>query len=151
QIRVLCKHPSPVFLFAKNRRRVARTVADIHVSIRFRIAQSRRSLQLSFQRRARLVVCSPRAAKGNRFAFLRAISSWITGIHANFVLNTVIHLVTLAESHMLDPRRVGAASPEVARRCSPLGQNSFESFGSFETFGSFMPVTLCRTNDSRCV
>jgi len=27
---------------------------------------------------------------------------------------------------MLDPRRVGAASPEAARRRSPLGQISFE-------------------------
>src|SRR6185503_1816394 len=72
-------------------------------------------------------------------------------VHANFVLNTVMHLVTLARRHMLDPRRVGAASPEAARRRSPLGQISFESFGSFETFGSFMPHTLCRTNDSRCV
>jgi len=39
---------------------------------------------------------------------------------------------------MLDPRRVGAASPEAARRRSPLGHNSFESLGSFETFGSFI-------------
>jgi uncharacterized MAPEG superfamily protein len=49
----------------------------------------------------------------------------------------VLHLVTLGRRHMLDPRRVEAASPEAARRRSPLGQNSFESFGSFQSFGAF--------------
>ena len=43
---------------------------------------------------------------------------------------------------MLDPRRVGAASPEAARRRSPLGQKSFESFGSCESFG---PFTVLKT------
>jgi len=77
------------------------------------------------------------AAKRNRFRVSARKRVSHHSPRASFVLNSVIHLVTLARRHMLDPRRVGAASPEVARRRSPLGHKSFESFGSFESVGPF--------------
>src|SRR5262245_43482754 len=139
-------------------------VANIHVSTRFRIARSSSVMDTlhSFEGAQVYVVASARPAEANRFAYLRANASAFAlcasarqvldhRVRASFVLNPVIHLVTLARRPMLDPRRVGAASPEAARRRSPLGQISFESFGSLETFGSFMPFTSCRTNDSGCV
>jgi len=56
------------------------------------------------------------AAKRNRFRVSARKRVSHHSPRASFVLNSVIHLVTLARRHMLDPRRVGAASPEVARR-----------------------------------